>query len=102
APPTPRLSRACRCPADRVYRGEIRAAAEKVGRVLADRGVIGYFGVDFFVVPDDSRERGLLAEINLRVGGTTHPFGMAWLVTDGRYDPASGPPQAGGRGQAEP
>ena len=73
----------CRFPADPVYRGDIRAAAEKVGRVLADRGVIGYFGVDFFVVPDDSRERVFLAEINLRVGGTTHPFGMASLVTDG-------------------
>ncbi|HEY4728776.1 MAG TPA: peptide ligase PGM1-related protein, partial [Actinomycetes bacterium] len=90
----------CRFPADPAYRGDIRAAAEKVGRVLADRGVIGYFGVDFFVVPDDSRERVFLAEINLRVGGTTHPFGMAWLVTDGRYDPASGHLMAGGRAKS--
>jgi hypothetical protein len=90
----------CRFPADPAYRGELRAAAEKVGRVLADRGVIGYFGVDFFVVPDDSRERVFLAEINLRVGGTTHPFGMAWLVTDGRYDPASGHLMAGGRAKS--
>ena len=71
-----------------------------MGRVLAARGVIGYFGVDFFVVPDDSRERVFLAEINLRVGGTTHPFGMAWLVTDSRYDPASGHLMAGGRAKS--
>jgi len=59
--------------------------------------VIGYFGVDFFVVPDGGRERVFLAEINLRVGGTTHPFGMASLVTDGRYDAAGGHLVAGGR-----
>ena len=80
----------CRFPADPAYRTEIRAAAERVARVLAARGVIGYFGVDFFVVPDGNRQRVYLAEINLRVGGTTHPFGMAVLATEGRYDAASG------------
>jgi PGM1 C-terminal domain/Pre ATP-grasp domain/ATP-grasp domain len=80
----------CRFPADPAYRAEIRAAAERVARVLAARGVIGYFGVDFFVVPDGNRHRVYLAEINLRVGGTTHPFGMAVLATEGRYDAASG------------
>jgi hypothetical protein len=34
------------------------------------------------------------------VGGTTHPFGMASLVTDGRYDPASGHLVAGGRAKS--
>jgi hypothetical protein len=87
----------CRFPADAAYRGEIRAAAERVGRVLAARGVIGYFGVDFFVVPSGGRQRVYLAEINLRVGGTTHPFGMAALVTDGRYDADGGHLLAGGR-----
>jgi hypothetical protein len=80
----------CRFPSDPVYRAEIRAAAERVARVLAARGVIGYFGVDFFVVPDGNRHRVYLAEINLRVGGTTHPFGMAALATEGSYDPTSG------------
>ena len=90
----------CRFPADAAYRDEIRAAAERVGRELAARGVIGYFGVDFFVVPEGGRERVYLAEINLRVGGTTHPFGMASLVTDGRYDPARGQLVAGGRAKS--
>jgi hypothetical protein len=62
--------------------------------------VIGCFGVDFFVVPEGGREQVYLAEINLRVGGTTHPFGMASLVTDGRYDPASGHLLAGGRAKS--
>src|SRR5215216_5448555 len=90
----------CRFPADRAYRAQIRAAAERVGRVLAARGVIGCFGVDFFVVPDGRRQQVFLAEINLRVGGTTHPFGMASLVTDGRYDPAGGHLVAGGRAKS--
>ena len=87
----------CRFPADPAYRGQIRAAAERVGRVLAARGVIGYFGIDFFVVPSGGREEVYLSEINLRVGGTTHPFGMASLVTDGRYDADAGHLVADGR-----
>jgi hypothetical protein len=90
----------CRFPADPSYRGQIRAAAERVGRVLAARGVIGYFGVDFFVVPEGTRQQVYLAEINLRVGGTTHPFGMASLVTGGRYDAASGHLVADGRAKS--
>jgi hypothetical protein len=90
----------CRFPADPSYREQIRAAAERVGRVLAARGVIGYFGVDFFVVPEGTRQQVYLAEINLRVGGTTHPFGMASLVTGGRYDPANGHLVAGGRAKS--
>ena len=87
----------CRFPADPAYRDQIRAAAERVGRVLAARGVIGYFGIDFFVVPSGGREEVYLSEINLRVGGTTHPFGMASLVTDGRYNADGGHLVAGGR-----
>ena len=90
----------CRFPADAAYRDEIRVAAERVGRELAARGVIGYFGVDFFVVPEGGRERVYLAEINLRVGGTTHPFGMAALVTGGRYDMAGGRLVADGRAKS--
>ena len=90
----------CRFPADPAYRGELVDAAERVGRVLAARGVIGYFGIDFFVVPQGGRERVFLSEINLRVGGTTHPFGMAKLVTDGRYDAADGHLVAAGQAKA--
>jgi hypothetical protein len=90
----------CRFPADPAYRGQIRAAAERVGRVLAARGVIGYFGIDFFVIPSGGREQVFLSEINLRVGGTTHPFGMARLVTDGRYDAAGGHLVAAGRAKS--
>ena len=53
----------CRFPADPAYRGQIDAA-ERVGRVLAARGVIGYFGIDFFVVRERGRQQVYLSEIN--------------------------------------
>ena len=71
----------CRYPADESYRSEIEAAGARVADVLADDGVIGSFGIDFVVTP----QRVTLSEINLRMGGTTHPYWMARLVT-GRHD----------------
>jgi hypothetical protein len=65
--------------------------------VLASHGVIGSFGVDFFVVPTADGFRTFLAEINLRVGGTTHPLGMIALASGGSYDPSSGQLEIGGR-----
>ena len=76
----------CRFPANPDYRLSIQGEALKVGQVLAAAGVIGSFGIDFLVVGDDI----YLSEINLRLGGTTHPFWMARLATGARYDLASG------------
>ena len=83
----------CRFPAQMEYRLAIQGEALKVGEVLAGEGVIGPFGIDFLVVGDDV----YLSEINLRLGGTTHPFWMARLVTGGAYDPSSGDLIADGR-----
>ncbi|MBB2909587.1 hypothetical protein FHS43_000833 [Streptosporangium becharense] len=80
----------CVFPAHPDYRAELSACAERIARTLAERGVVGLFGVDFFVVRTDGGYRALLCEINLRIGGTTHPFGAALLTTGGSYDPASG------------
>ncbi|MPZ72753.1 MAG: ATP-grasp domain-containing protein [Nitriliruptorales bacterium] len=77
----------CRFPADGVYRREIQEAALRVGEVLAARGVIGSLGIDFVVVPDQGVH---LSEINLRSGGTTHPFLMVRYVAEGEYDPVTG------------
>ena len=86
----------CRFPADPRYRGAIRDAGRRVARVLAERGVIGSFGIDFVIAPGDPPEP-ILTEINLRMGGTTHPFLMAEFVTGGSYDEDSGELVAGGR-----
>lgn len=74
----------CRYPADADYRRDIVAHTEAVGARLADAGVTGPFALDFTVL-DGGRDI-CLSEINLRLGGTTHPFGMARMVTDAGGD----------------
>ena len=76
----------CRFPARPEYRAAIQAEARKVAEVMVARGVIGVFGIDFLVDED----RVTLSEINLRMGGTTHPFWMTRLATGGTYDQESG------------
>ncbi len=80
----------CRFPADATYRSAIRDAGVAVGQVLADQGVVGPFGIDFLVAAGPDGPRVYLSEINLRMGGTTHPFWLARLATAGRYDPGTG------------
>lgn len=80
----------CRFPARQEYRAELNAHAERIAEVLAGRGVVGLFGIDFFAVKTDGGYRTLLCEINLRIGGTTHPFGAAILTTGASYDPQTG------------
>jgi hypothetical protein len=90
----------CRFPARADYRLDIQERARRVGEVLAADGVIGTFGIDFVLVPDAGRYEMNLSEINLRMGGTTHPFWMARAVTGGVYDPSSGELVAGGRSKS--
>ena len=86
----------CRFPANREYRSAIQEHALRIAEVLSSRGVIGSFGIDFVVVPNGSSWDVFLSEINLRLGGTTHPFLLARRATRGRYDAASGELIAGG------
>jgi len=87
----------CRFPARRPYRSAIQGHARRIGEALAKRGVIGSFGIDFIVVPGGAEPRIYVSEINLRLGGTSHPFYMASRLTDGRYDVGSGELIAEGR-----
>ena len=81
----------CRFPASEPYRAEIQELGRRVAKVLSARGVMGSFGVDFIVVPDDDGGRRIyLSEINLRLGGTTHPFLMTEYVTGGVFDQDTG------------
>lgn len=87
----------CRFPAYPSYRSVISRAALAVGEVLAGEGVIGPLGIDFLVAGDHAAPAVFLSEINLRMGGTTHPFWMARLATAGRYDPDRDELMVGGR-----
>ena len=47
---------------------------QKVANLLAQKGAIGRFAVDFLSVKqEDGRWKHFAIEINLRKGGTTHP-----------------------------
>jgi hypothetical protein len=81
----------CTFPADPAYAGAITRDAAKVGELLRDAGVIGRFALDFVVTREgDSAQWDTYAiEINLRKGGTTHPFLTLQFLTGGAYDPES-------------
>jgi hypothetical protein len=81
----------CRFPADFAYARAISADAATVGARLAREGVLGRFAIDFVVVKDTAGEWTQYAiELNLRKGGTTHPFLTLQFLTDGRYGGATG------------
>jgi hypothetical protein len=80
----------CRFPADAEYRLDIQDLGFRAAKVLASKGVLGRFGIDFISVPEDNGWRHYAIEINLRKGGTTHPFLMLQFLTEGSYDPKTG------------
>lgn len=77
----------CQFPADDAYRLQLQDYGLRVGQVLADKGALERFGLDFVAVQQPTGQWDLQAiEINLRKGGTTHPFMTLKLLTYGRYD----------------
>lgn len=80
----------CTFPADEGYRRAIQDAGMRVAEVLRQEGVIGRFGVDFVGRRRPWGWEHAALEINLRKGGTTHPYLLLQFLTDGRYDPETG------------
>jgi PGM1 C-terminal domain len=80
----------CHFPADAAYRLAIQEQGFRAGLVLAEKGVLGRFAIDFISVKEGDGWRHYAIEINLRKGGTTHPFLMLQFLTGGHYDPATG------------
>lgn len=82
----------CSFPADDGYRLAVQQAGMRVGSVLARYGAVSRFGVDFMVTRDDPASAWQVhaIEINLRLGGTTHPFLALRFLCGGALDPASG------------
>ncbi len=80
----------CIFPAAPEYARMITQHAETIGHRLASEGALGRFAVDFVVVRGVAGEWTPYAiELNLRKGGTTHPFLTLQFLTDGRYDPST-------------
>ena len=89
--PTGQSYLGCVFPAETDYAPLITREAAKVGKRLAKEGVIGRFALDFVVVrAKNGKWEPYAIEINLRKGGTTHPFLTLQFLTDGTYDTETG------------
>jgi hypothetical protein len=77
----------CSFPADPAYARSISRHAVAIGERLRREGALGRFAVDFVVVRSrDGSWTPYAIELNLRKGGTTHPFLTLQFLTDGRYE----------------
>ncbi len=76
----------CRFPADPAYAPALARSALAIGADLVRRGVIGRFSVDFAVARTNGKWRVCALEVNLRKGGTTHPFATLRNLVPGHYD----------------
>ncbi|MFK8183475.1 MAG: peptide ligase PGM1-related protein [Phormidesmis sp.] len=84
----------CTFPAAESYRLALQEMGQKVGENLAAKGALERYSVDFIAVhqPNNAAEPWQLnaIEINLRKGGTTHPFMALKLLTNGSYSVKDG------------
>jgi hypothetical protein len=81
----------CAFPARTDYAATLAEHSRNVGDTLAERGFVGRFSVDFVSARHPDGELQLRSvEINLRRGGTTHPFASLRNLVPGKYDEAAG------------
>lgn len=73
-------------PAKEEYAIEIGEQGLKVAEAMQKTGVMGRFSVDFISVMEPDGWKHYAIEINLRKGGTTHPYILLQFLTDGDYD----------------
>jgi pheganomycin biosynthesis PGM1-like protein/ATP-grasp domain-containing protein len=85
--PDGQVYQGCKFPADSEYAVRITEEAEKIGRRLAKEGVVGRAAIDFVAIRSSNGWDPYAIELNLRQGGTTHPFLTLQFLTDGRYVP---------------
>jgi hypothetical protein len=72
-------------PAKKEYATDLADISMKLGEKMRDKGVLGRVGVDFMSAKDHDGWKHYAIEINLRKGGTTHPFLMLQFLTEGHY-----------------
>ena len=77
-------------PAHPDYAAAIGKMGKNISENLRSKGVLGRFAVDFISVKEDNEWKHYAIEINLRKGGTTHPYIMLEFLTDGVYDADEG------------
>jgi hypothetical protein len=78
-------------PADPAYNISLAAEGKKIAEILVEKGALGRFAIDFISIQQqDGSWIHYAIEINLRKGGTTHPFLMLQFLTDGTYNADTG------------
>lgn len=80
----------CSFPADTAYRLPLQELTLKIGQELAKKGAMERFGIDFLAVKKEEKWEFYAIEINLRQGGTTHPFMTLKFLTNGNYNYTDG------------
>jgi hypothetical protein len=80
----------CRFPADPAYASTLVDYGTRVADRLGELGALGRVGVDYIATLRPGGWDVLALEVNLRKGGTTHPFTALRHLVPGHYDAASG------------
>lgn len=90
--PSGQIFLGCTFPAHDSYRLKIQEAGLRIGAALARYGAVSRCAIDFLVCRDRADEdwRLVALEINLRMGGTTHPFLALQFLTGGQLDRETG------------
>ncbi len=77
-------------PANKDYAVELGNICREIATKMSSLGVLGRFGIDFMSVLKNDVWTHYAIEINLRKGGTTHPYLMLQFLTNGVYDESNG------------
>ena len=80
----------CSFPAEAPYRSELMRHGQAVGEALAAEGALERYAVDFIARRFGDRWDLQAIEVNLRQGGTTHPYMALNAITAGQLDAATG------------
>jgi len=73
-------------PANKEYNTYIAVMGKMIAEELQREGVLGRFSIDFISVKQPVGWKHYAIEINLRKGGTTHPFLMLQFLTGGEFN----------------
>ena len=80
----------CVFPAHPAYAVHIAQESAKVASSLVSQGVLGRFAIDFVCAEQGGKWAPFAIELNLRKGGTTHPYLTLQFLTNGSYQPDEG------------
>ena len=80
----------CRFPAADLYRSQLIRHGQAVGEALAKEGALERYAIDFIARRFGEHWDLQAIEVNLRQGGTTHPYMALSAITSGSTSPDDG------------